>query len=65
MNAYVIEHPVQQYADAPAVRLANQRGQVFGRAKIRIDGKVIGRGVLVVKISGEHGVEVQALHRCV
>ena len=55
----VVEDPIQEHADVPAVRVAHERGEVLVGAEAGIDALVVGRVVLMVRGSREDGCEVQ------
>lgn len=61
MHAGMIEHSIQQNPDSPAMRLLHQRRQLILRPEIRINGEIIRRGILMIKVGGEDRGQVQAL----
>ena len=62
MDADVVKNPIQNHSDSPTMRFVNQRAQILRCSKIRVNVEVIRRCVLMVKITGKNGGQVQALH---
>ena len=62
MDARVVEHPVQKHPHAALMGLPHQSCEFFLGSEIRVDGKVVGGGVLVVKIPGKDGRKIEAVH---
>ena len=57
----VVEHAVDDDAQAHAVRLVHQRAELRVRAHAGIDVEVVQQVVFVIRIGGEHGVEIDAV----
>ena len=61
MPTGVVEHAVDDDAQAHAVRLVHQRAELRVRAHAGIDVEVVQQVVFVIGIGGEHGVEIDAV----
>ena len=62
MDACVVEHAVQKHPHAALMGLPYQSCEFLLGSEIRVDGKVIGGGVLVVEIPGKDRRKIETVH---